>query len=196
VAYELIGRGAGGAPNKWAIFTAPIGGGFGVPPNSLSVFQYPANGVPGCCLQRFTILPAATPGDTGGTLTIDQNGNASQARTAGGMVKAMMTYDGFPARILSCFNSTRSGAFATTPNCGFAVDKTGTGDYIVDFGFQVDDRFLSLTLALAGNVLVNGFVCTDQHPFGCVHTLTPNQVEVIVSTGQSYGDNEFYLIVY
>src|SRR5450755_2923517 len=60
VAYNLIGRGTGGQPQKWSIFTAPVGGGFGVPANSLSVWEYPANTINGCCLQRFTILPTTS----------------------------------------------------------------------------------------------------------------------------------------
>jgi len=41
VGYGLIGRGAGGVPNAWWIFTAPVGGGFGVPVNSFSIWQEP-----------------------------------------------------------------------------------------------------------------------------------------------------------
>ena len=69
--------------------------------------------------------------------------NVQQARTAGGWVKAMVFASGFgPGAIATCFNSTLSGSAATTPPCGFTFDRIGTGDYIIDFGFQVDDRFL------------------------------------------------------
>jgi hypothetical protein len=73
VGYNLIGRGPGGVPNKWSIYTAATGGGFGVPANALSIYQYPPNAIPGCCLQRFVILPA-TRGTTGSTVVIDGNG--------------------------------------------------------------------------------------------------------------------------
>jgi hypothetical protein len=76
VSYQLIGRGANGLPNKWAIYTAPVGGGFGVPPNSLSIWQYPPNQDPACCLQRFVILPS-TSGQTVSTVVIDGSGNMS-----------------------------------------------------------------------------------------------------------------------
>jgi len=75
VAYELIGRGTGGVPDKWSIYTAPVGGGFGVPANSLSIWEYPPSSGGGCCLQRFVILPSG-PGDTGSTVSIDGSGNA------------------------------------------------------------------------------------------------------------------------
>jgi len=73
VSYNLIGRGTGGVPNKWSIFTAPVGGGYGVPANSLSIWQYPPNQSPGCCLERFTISPS-TPGQAVYPVTIDGTG--------------------------------------------------------------------------------------------------------------------------
>ena len=74
VGYNLIGRGAGGVPNKWSIYTAAIGGGFGVPANSFSIYQYPPNQDPGCCLQRFTIFPSAH-GASVSTLVVDGEGH-------------------------------------------------------------------------------------------------------------------------
>jgi hypothetical protein len=103
VAYELIGRGAGGVPNKWSIYTAPVGGGGGIPVNSLSIWQYPPNSTPACCLQRFVIMPALASSDTGSTVVIDQNGNMSVGDlTAAGCVQV-------PAGILggSCLSDIR-----------------------------------------------------------------------------------------
>src|SRR5260370_19704058 len=72
--------------------------------------------------------------------------NVQQARTAGGWVKAMVYYSGNNSgRIATCFNSTLSGAAATTPPCGFAHTKNNAGEYTIDFGFEVDDRLFSLT---------------------------------------------------
>jgi hypothetical protein len=73
VGYKLLGRGVNGVPNTWAIYTAPVGGGFGVPANSLSIWQYPPNASPGCCLERFTILPAKAA-TSPSTVTIDDFG--------------------------------------------------------------------------------------------------------------------------
>src|SRR5579863_879928 len=127
--------------------------------------------------------------------TLDVQGNASQARTAGGMVKAMLHFSPFNGgRIVSCFNSTLSGAAATTPPCGFLFDITGVGDYIFDFGFEVDDRIYSVTpaqqqetVSACGNVDGN-----------CNNTLTNNQVEVTVfnDTGNDFNDAKIHLIIY
>jgi hypothetical protein len=149
-----VGRAAEGVPNTWWTFTALVGGGFGVPVNSYSIWPYPPNSVPGCCLNRLTILPAEGPFDTGGTVTIDQNGNTQQQRTAGGMVKALVAYDGF--NIVHCFNSVLSEIAATTPPCGFTATSPGTGAYTIDFGFQVTDRFLSVTPTSSGICQNNG----------------------------------------
>jgi hypothetical protein len=159
VGYGLISRGAGGAPNGWWMFTAPVGGGFGVPANSFSIWQYPPNANPACCLQRFTILPAQATSDTGATLTIDQNGNASQARTAGGWVKAMVYVNAAqaPYTIIRCYNSTLAGAVATTPPCGFNLTEVNVGEFDVTFGFEIDDRFWSATSSIK-NVLSTGSV--------------------------------------
>ena len=87
-------------------------------------------------------------GTTSPIATLDVQGNASQARTAGGMVKAMLRFSPFNGgRIISCFNSTLSGAGATTPPCGFIFDITGVGDYVFDFGFEVDTAFTLPRLA-------------------------------------------------
>ena len=74
------------------------------------------------------------------------NGNVSQSRTGGGWVKAMVFYDGENGGGLArCYNSTLTGTAATTPPCGFTITGTSNGIEI-DFGFEVDDRFLSMNL--------------------------------------------------
>ena len=121
------------------------------------------------------------------------NGNTLQDRTAGGWVKATLFVSGVTGNIVSCFNSTLGGASATTPPCGFGLDKTGTGDYILDLGFEVDDRFYSAT-GTVGSVIVT--VCSNFVGV-CNNTLTANQVEVVSSdASQNFYDNKFYLIVY
>jgi hypothetical protein len=100
---------------------------------------------------------------------------------------------GVTGNIVSCFNSTLGGASATTPPCGFGLDKTGTGDYILDLGFEVDDRFYSAT-GTVGSVIVT--VCSNFVGV-CNNTITANQVEVVSSdTSQNFYDNKFYLIIY
>jgi hypothetical protein len=197
--YSLVGRGAGGVPNTWWTQTAPVGGGFGVPANSYSIWQYPPNSVPGCCLNRLTILPAKASTDTGGTVTIDQNGNVSQSLAAGGMVKAMVF--AFPdSGIINCFNSTLTGSAATTPPCGFGyVPDLGDGNTEINFGFKVDNRFL-LATAASGSLIRT---CTDTTPApgtlqGCISL---SSTEVYVQTLNPFlsfapDDDYYWLIVY
>jgi hypothetical protein len=132
-------------------------------------------------------------------VTIDPEGDTSQPRTAGGMVKAMLYYSGFNSgRIVSCFNSTLSGTAATSPPCGFSETKVGTGAYILDFGFEVDDRFF--TLSNTNWFATSGF-CTDWNG-ACNPTpnITPNQVEIFTFLPEpaynTYADTKFYLFVY
>lgn len=126
-------------------------------------------------------------------LALDSAGNASQPRTAGGTVKAMIRSAG--GSIFGCFNSTLSGAAATTPPCGFTEDETGAGDDIFNLGFQVNDRFFSVTTwddPLDGipdtiSVCIGG---------GCVHTLSANEVEVTARKGGDFYVSAFWLLVY
>lgn len=201
--YSLAGRGPKGVPNTWWTLSAAVGGGFGVPVNSYSIWQYPPNSVPGCCLDRFTILPAEASTDTGGTMIIDQDGNLDQTRSSGGAVKAMLHFGALSNTIISCFNSTLWGAAATTPPCGFGVDVTGPGDYIFDFGFEVDDRIYSATAGAQTDGFKHTFqfvvsACGNQDG-GCTHTgsLTNNQVEVTVLDGDNnFQIAAFHLIIY
>ena len=144
-------------------------------------------------------------GTSSPTATLDVQGNASQARTAGGIVKAMFLFSpfnggGFP----SCYNSTLSGAAATTPPCGFTIIDNFKGDYIIDLGFQIDDRILSATGGASAAFMVAA--CTDIEG-SCQNQalLTPNRVEltnaIINSCGGSgcsflFFDNKIHLIVY
>jgi hypothetical protein len=192
--YELTGRGAGGVPNTWWTYTASVGGGFGVPANSYSIWQYPPNATPGCCLNRFTILPAENSTDSGGTVQIDQNGNAAQPTAAGGFVKAMVYVQAAaaPYSILSCFNSTLTGAAATAPPCGinFTEDAEGPGHWDFDPGFAVADRFFSATLTYIIGAGEGAASCIAA--FGAAHT-------VYVQTSDCNGNarnGDFYLLIY
>ena len=133
-------------------------------------------------------------GDSGNSrLMLDSAGNASQPRTANGMVKAIIKFIGHPP-IVSCFNSTLTGAAATKPPCGFTVDETGIGDYIFNLGFRVNDRFFSVTQY---DDPVDGIPDTDTVCLaGCVHTLGPNEVEVTTRQGGNFFFGAFDLIVY
>jgi hypothetical protein len=201
--YSLVGRGAKGVPNTWWTQTAPVGGGFGVPANSYSIWQYPPNATPGCCLNRLTILPAEASTDTGGTVQIDQSGNASQPLAASGFVKAMV-FACPDCGIINCFNSTLSGSAATTPPCGFGfVPNLGIGNNEINFGFKVDNRFLSATAA--GGSIIRA--CTDatavptQGFVGLLGCTNVSSTEVFVQTLDPFNsfaaeDDYYWLIVY
>jgi hypothetical protein len=84
------------------------------------------------------------------------NGNTGQARNAGGLVKAMVYVNGWnpPYNIIRCFNSMLTGPAATAPPCGINFTEEAFGHWLFDFGFEVDDRFVSATL---GNTLASDF---------------------------------------
>ena len=71
-------------------------------------------------------------------------GHVNQNREGGGWVKAMVRVSG-SGFIDACFNSMLKGPAATTVPCGFSTGMYQAGDYWIDFGFQVDDRFISIT---------------------------------------------------
>ncbi len=74
--------------------------------------------------------------------------NVQQARGAGGWVKAMVYLNGLnaPYKIVECFNSALSGAAASTPPCGLNLEEVAPGEFTIDFGFEIDDRFFLGTL--------------------------------------------------
>ncbi|MCY7346195.1 MAG: hypothetical protein LH614_08215 [Pyrinomonadaceae bacterium] len=118
-----------------------------------------------------TVLTAATAGnitgivaiENGGTgsatqnfvnLTTDQiiegnktfNGtvsvsNITQPITANGLVKAMI-YVGVNGIITRCYNGITN---VSTGNCGFSIVGLNNGVYDVNFGFAVNNRFITIT---------------------------------------------------
>ena len=132
-----------------------------------------------------------------GTNAFWADGNVHQATESGGWVKAMVYYSGLNSgAVISCFNSALSGAAATTPPCGISGGKFGTGDYNIDFGFPVNDRFFALAETYLTQV--QGLVCTTTNGGSCPNLayIGPNSVEVTFFLGANYFDQKFYLIVY
>jgi hypothetical protein len=121
--------------------------------------------------------------------------NVQQARTAGGWVKAMVYVNGrtAPYQILRCFNSTLAGAAATTPPCGINFTEEVYGHWDFDFGFEVDDRFMSATIDsnLSSDFPVQ-IVAGPAPPF------PTNVVRVVVlkDSNNTGAGATFYLIVY
>jgi hypothetical protein len=114
--------------------------------------------------------------------------NASQARTMGGWVKAMVYVNPFEGGIQRCFNSQLPGSQATLAPCGITYIYNSEGDYTIDFGFEVDDRFPQ---AIANYPYAQISVCLDNE----CGDLSPTQVHVLISGG-SNGDAPFYLTIF
>lgn len=84
-------------------------------------------------------------GTTGFAMFAD--GNAGQARDKGGFVKAML-FVLATGLITQCYNGTTGASLTgvqTFTGCGFTVTRFTAGGYGIDFGFQVNDRFVSVT---------------------------------------------------
>ena len=77
----------------------------------------------------------------GGGYAIYANGNAGQARDKGGFAKAMIYLDR-NGTIVRCYNGITG---SSTGNCGFTSSHHGLGQYDIDFGFQIIDRFIVAT---------------------------------------------------
>jgi hypothetical protein len=124
--------------------------------------------------------------------------NVGQSRSTGGWVKAMAYIVENPSTstyaIARCYNSQVTGAAASTPPCGFTLTHNFAGFTILDFGFQVNDRFINV-LADAGP---GGIVAsTDLNP-GDVNA---NQVAVytwVSSSGAINGatDTNMFIFVF
>ena len=84
----------------------------------------------------------------GHSFGISTDSNASQARSAGGFLKAMAYIDPYTPggiSVVYCYNSQMTGAAISTPPCGITLSDHGQGSNVIDFGFQVSDRFIQFT---------------------------------------------------
>jgi hypothetical protein len=95
---------------------------------------------------------------------ISDSGNLLQPQDKGGLVKAMIyvNQNGTIARCFNGQNNTSSGG------CGFSVTIPSTGFYDVDFGFQIDNRFITTTEIGNGNTggCTAGSVALEGPPVG------------------------------
>jgi len=118
------------------------------------------------------------------------DGNAGQARNKGGWVKAMalisQTQEVNPI-IVRCYNSQFPDGGASLPTCGFTVSSNFPR--VVDFGFQVNDRFILVTPAWPNGTGGGGGVGSG--PFqvltaGTACTLCTNNQVSVSNDGGSY----------
>ena len=123
-------------------------------------------------------------------------GNVAQALNSNGLVKAMLYVNG-DGTIVRCYNGITN---SSTGNCGFSVLKRtfSNGLYDINFGFQVNNRFLSVTAQLTFRASSGVFVGTGYEFFQDPNN---NQVEVTtfitnVEFDSARADNPFMVIVY
>jgi len=74
------------------------------------------------------------------------DGPVQQNPNQGGWVKAMAFVVPGGGGIVRCFNSQLAASVASVPPCGFAYSRLSSGQTQIDFGFPVDNRFLSATV--------------------------------------------------
>jgi hypothetical protein len=103
-------------------------------------------------------LTVTTAGNVGiGTITpnakLQVAGNVTQTLTNGGLVKAMV-YVNNDGSMIRCYNGVTG---SSSGNCGFTSARLSEGVYEINFGFQVDNRFVNLL---------------NQKTFGCGNTNT------------------------
>jgi hypothetical protein len=131
----------------------------------------------------------AVVGDSSNGWAMQALGNATQSRAKGGFVKAMaLVSPGGADPIKHCFNSQLPPSQATSGDCGITYSSSGIGLYHLDFGFQVNDRFASVT-----SLSDRGFVSAE--PTGN----PSNTFEVITYDSKTSGGATyfpFYIIVY
>jgi len=109
--------------------------------------------------------------------------NVQQARWAGGWVKAMLSLQGYqaPYAITACFNSFLAGSAATTPPCGFNLTENGPGDFSVDFGFLIYDRFAVATPTLTdGNCTMYADLNGTIGEFRCFAGTSPTPFQAYI----------------
>jgi hypothetical protein len=116
--------------------------------------------------------------------------NVTQARSMGGWVKAMVYVNPNNGGIQRCFNSQLPGSQATTVPCGITYTSEGGGQYLLDFGFQVDDRFLQLTDS--PYLSVTETACLDD----ICSVLSPTQVLIYTSGAGGTTPATFFLSIF
>lgn len=89
---------------------------------------------------------------------MDANGPTTQVIYEGGWIKALLRFSG--GTINRCYNSQQTVPDHLPP-CGFTLTRHAAGDYSIDFGFEVDNRYVSVTPEWAGGSLVSPVIYFD-----------------------------------
>ena len=112
--------------------------------------------------------------------------HVNQSRNMGGWVKAMAYIDS-SAAVARCFNGQILGSTASTVPCGLTLSFPIAGITVVDFGFKVDDRFVTVSFTGVDDGFNYGL---DTDGF----SITANQVQV-AEPGTTFFI-PFYIIVF
>jgi hypothetical protein len=117
--------------------------------------------------------------------------NVQQARGAGGWLKAMAYVDPFTPggiSIVRCYNSQASGSDVWTPPCGISIVNHQQGFNVLDFGFQVNDRFINASSQSCCVVLTAGTISESN----------PNRVDVQTTLSGDYSsvDSQFTIFIF
>lgn len=122
-------------------------------------------------------------------------GNAAQDRASGGFVKAMLSVAA-NGTITQCYNGITG---STLGGCGFAVTAGADGNYAVNLGFQITDRFLSVSArGINGIIGVPPTPMSADFRFSSLPNANPNEVfiDTFRSDTGATANNPFMLIVY
>jgi hypothetical protein len=120
-----------------------------------------------------------------GPTAMRAEGHAVQTLGSGGWAKAMVIInpDGTIAR---CYNGVTGAA---TGNCGFSSQRYSVGAYVVNFGFDISNRFYSVTA-----------LPTIEHVFSALVVGGTSATELAVvtrrGTGDTPGDGRVSIIIY
>ena len=119
-----------------------------------------------------------------GGRAIYAEGNVSQGLADNGLVKTMVyvNYSNSVSTIVRCYNSITN---SSSGNCGFIILGTNSINGIritdINFGFRVDDRFISVTGGSGQASVVNFF---------------PNAQTIQIRGGSTISLDSFYVFVY
>jgi len=125
---------------------------------------------------RLTIQPSGP---------INMQGNITQDLGGFGLPKAMVQVNG-DGTMLRCYNGV---AGSSTGGCGFTASRFGggAGFYVVDFGFNILNRFYSVSVQSQFGEIINFDLDVTQ----------PSKIYVsVVESGGTATDRPFILIVY
>ena len=119
---------------------------------------------------------------------ITDNGNVTQARDKGGFAKALV-YLNSNGTIGRCYNAV-SGS--SSGGCGFSSTRdTFAGYYIINFGFQVDDRYVSVS------ALDSRPAGGCRAPISGISNLSGSSITVSSSCGDGLGyDGPVMVVIY